>query len=148
MTFRENVQALVDYHGSGRAAARALQVPESTLRGWRKGIVPKSVDRIRELGISARITRVDTTMLARVGHGDPDFLLTIRGLIRVSNDERERTITPGAYVPVRLVVQAVREWLHGKDETADRTLLDAIDTYYQPFDYPRIQWAGFGSPQR
>lgn len=148
MTFQQNVQALVDYHGSGRAAARALQVPESTLRGWRKGTIPKSTDRIRDLQVSARVTRVDTTLLGRIGHGDPDFLLTVRGLIRYSDDERVRTIVPGKEIPVHIVVGAVRQWLYGNDDAADRTLLDAIDTYYWPFSYPRVEWAGFGSPAR
>lgn len=148
-SFGDNIRTLTIKYGSGRAASRALGVPESTYRGWRKGTIPRDARKIEEIRSAARGVRLDPELVARAESGDPDFLLTIKGVMSGGSDEhRPRTIKVGDYVPRRLIRQAIREWQAGDNFAADRTLLDAIDTYYNPFQFHTVEWAGFGSPPR
>jgi len=123
-----NLEMLVAYTGSGRAAARTLGVAESTLRGWRHGTLPKG-DRNAEIVSAARRAgaALDTKFIdAYTGQTE----LTIRALVAVSSDNRDRTLNPGRVIPLSTVRRALNLWLAGEDEKAGTMLARSMDTYY------------------
>lgn len=132
-----NIETLVDAMGSGRSAARALDVAESTLRGWRKGAIPR-----RSAQSLVATMRTAIHPIRNPGYYTRAYTgvseLTIRGLIRVSKDSRTRTIYPGRYIPRRVMQGILRAWSTADDNRAERLLLKAIDEYYQPMDFDEI----------
>lgn len=135
-----NLHGLVSGYGSKRGAARALGVPESTLRGWLKGVTPKRDPQaiqtaLRGLYADAR------GHYASAYRGDT--LLTISGLIRVSKDVRVRTVHPGRVIPLAKIRNVLRAWRAGDDARAERLLYKAIDEHYQPLQFDNIIGAWF-----
>lgn len=126
--------------GGIRPAARALGVPESSLRGWLKGVTPKRSP--QSILAAARGFYAD-----RRGQYDAayrgDRLLTINGLIRVSKDVRVRTVHPGRNIPLAKIRNALRAWRAGDDARAERLLYKAIDEHYQPLAFDNIIGAWF-----
>jgi hypothetical protein len=130
----ENLEILVAATGSGRAAARALGVAESTLRGWRKGARPRRTN--LEFVATARGAATAYYRPSAFGgsHYDAayrgDVIMAIRGWIKVSNDSRKRTIHVGREIPQRSMQGILRAWSAGNDEKAESLLVNAITRYY------------------
>src|SRR6185436_5381734 len=128
-----NIESLVSAVGSGRAAARALGVAESTLRGWRRGVTPRRDPRVF---VAAARGALSGDRYAAAYNGDVTF--AIKGKIRVSSDERERTVYPGRNIPRQTMQGILRAWATGDDERAERLLYKAIDTNYQPLQFNTV----------
>jgi hypothetical protein len=128
-----NVELLVMATGSGRAAARALGVAESTLRGWRNGARPRRAD--QDI-VAATRAHAKPGRYRAAYQGDTS--LAIDAVITVSGDTRKRTIHPGRNIPQRSIQAMLRAWKAGDDDRAEVMLLKAIDNYYQPMRYDRI----------
>lgn len=144
-SFTWHVETIARLAGSGRAGARLMGVAESTFRGWRHGAVPRGGQRhdtvkalARTMAVQSNPTRFHAAMV-----GDADALLTVKGTFRVSGDTRSRVIYPGRYIPNSVIRRALGEWAQGLDDRAESTVIRAIDTYYQPFAFDKIEWAGF-----
>lgn len=143
-TFTDDVRLLVQHYGSGRAAARALGVAESTFRAWRHGAVPRGGQRRDDIKTAARMAATDPDKMAAAEAGDADALLTVKGIFTVSRDSRIRTIHPGRYIPLPIIRNVLDLWRQGQDAAAERALVNAADHYYQPFAYDQVFWARFG----
>jgi len=126
-------------YGSGRAASRATGIPESTLRGWRKGVQPKGPAAARLL----RLVRVAAPNLnyAR-DHGD----LTIQATVQFSGDRRDRIIHPGRYIPRPLIRRILTEWANLRDQTAETMIHNAVMKYY--FDAAATETLLYMQPTR
>jgi hypothetical protein len=137
--FAENLRRYVAEAGSGRAAARQLGVPESTLRGWRHGTAPRHIhQRQVELVQSARQRATPKAMTLLPGS------LFIKAVVKHSNDKRKRIIHPGRVIPQAVMGRLVRDWAAGASDTQlGNALAKAVDTYYQPFQYVRVDEVGF-----
>ena len=111
-------------YGSGRAASRALGIPESTLRGWRKGVTPKgeSAQKIQLLARAAAPGIRDAY--------DGSSKLAIKATVQFSGDRRDRIIHPGRYIPRPLMRRIITTWVQGKDRTVETLLHNAIQTHY------------------
>lgn len=131
----DNIERLVEATGSGRAAARALGVAESTLRGWRRGVKPRRPAQWFQAQ-TRRVLASRRDVYADAWKGDR--LLRIKGLIRVSKDVRVRTIDPGKYIPNRVIRRVLSAWENGDDDKAENILIRAIDQYYQPLAFQNI----------
>jgi hypothetical protein len=130
--------ALADLYGSGRAAARALGVAESTFRAWRRGSRPKG-DRRREMVSQLRRNMAPDRLAA--AHGDGE--LAIRGRVTVSGDTRERVVHPGRFIPKPVMGRVLAAWERVDDARAEAMLVNAIDRYYQPLAFDRIDEVWF-----
>lgn len=131
-SIQTNVNLLVAHLGSGRAAGRALGVPETTIRSWRKGVVPRDPAKA-SLVISAGRRAIVGKTFHDAYRGTTE--LVILGDVEVSNDSRVRKIRPGAYIPRSTIRRALNHWLNGDDIKAGATLGRAIDTYYTPLQF-------------
>jgi hypothetical protein len=138
---RFNVEIIVAASGgSGRAAGRYLGVAESTLRGWRKGVVPRRSN--RELASAARqAVGEHWPAFSDAYHGERT--LAISGRVRVSSDVRPRTIYPGRIIPLQVMQSILRTWLSGDDAKTEAQLYRAIDHYYHPVAFDRLDAAWF-----
>lgn len=116
---------------TGRGAARALGVPESTLRGWRNGVTSRR-------GIGTRMVTLARTIAPHLAWARGDGSLTIQGTITVSQDTRTRTIHPGRQIPGPIIRSALTRWVNGNDNTAEAIILGAIDRYYQPMEFDQL----------
>ena len=126
----ENAEILARIMGSGRAAARALGVGESTFRGWRKGVQPrKGAGPIVQMARAAAVNR-NRAHFQNVMDGTD--VVAIRGTVVVSGDTRDRTIHPGRDIPLVKIRNIVRAWLAGQDDRVDRLMMKAIDEHYVP----------------
>lgn len=145
-TFTDDVLLLTRIYGSGRGAARALNVPESTFRGWRKGVVPKGGLKRLPIKRAARAAAVqahsEEHWIAAFS-GDADALLAIKGVFIKSSDSRVRTLYPGRHVPNGIIRQVLKLWVAGQDDDAENTLVNAIDNHYEPFAFDQVFWARF-----
>lgn len=56
--------------------------------------------------------------------------MSIVGMVRVSNDTRERKIRVGDYIPIQVIGRIINAWLSGNDTQAVSQLQDAIAVYY------------------
>lgn len=130
---QSNIELLVWATGSGRAAARALGVAESTLRGWRRGVKPRKDPRVL---VAAARGAMAAPRWNEIYRGDKT--LVIEGWIRVSSDLRKRTVYPGRTIPRRVMQSVLRAWAQADDERAERLLYNAIDTHYQPLEFDVI----------
>jgi hypothetical protein len=130
-----NVELLVMALGSGRAAARHLGVAESTLRGWRNGRNPRGGS--QPLAAAARQAATPLELLRDIRNGNRS--LSIKGRILTSSDERDRTINPGRTIPQPTMNRILRMWLAAEDDAkVEAALLKAIDSYYAPMAFLRI----------
>lgn len=142
LSVAENAEILALAVGGGRAAARLLGVGESTFRGWRKGATPRG-------GGDALVSaaRAATGARYRPGHYADAYAghdeLVIRGVIRVSQDIRIRTVHPGRVIPKAKMQSVLRAWASGDDSRAERLLIKHIDEFYQPLDFDEILWARY-----
>lgn len=133
---------LTQTYGSGRAASRATGIPESTLRGWRKGVQPQG--RAKEmLEEAARAAAVETNSGHYYDAFDGTLELSIRGSFTVSNDTRVRTVYPGRYIPLGDIQAVLDLWSLGDDDQAEARLIAAIDEWYHPLQYDHVYWARF-----
>lgn len=131
-----NVEALVFVTGSGRAAARHLGVAESTLRGWRRGRVPRVGS--RSLAAAARMAGTPPQLLTNIRDGTRS--LRISGWIISSRDRRRRTVNPGRFIPQPTMNRILNRWLSADDDSkVEASLLRAIDTYYTPLGFDIIE---------
>jgi len=128
--------------GNVSAAARAVGVPRSTLRGWLAGRTPKRANR----AITAA-ARGALTVIHRPGHYAAAYngtkTLRISGTITKSRDSRSRTINVGQYIPQSLMKRILTTWAGAKDNTADTLLNNAIDHYYTDLDFTTIDRVWF-----
>lgn len=142
LSAQENIEILVAAIGSGRAAARALGVAESTLRGWRKGARPR-----RDNQLFVATTRGAATARFRPDHYDDAYhgrkIMAIKGIIRVSNDARPRTAHVGREIPLRSMQGVLRAWSSGDDDKAERLLQNAIIRYYASLEFDAIERVWF-----
>jgi hypothetical protein len=139
-TIGRNIDVLVRLAGSGRAAARALGVAESTFRGWRHGVQPRS----GQQAIVSTARRLGALNTGQLAYALGDGSLTIRGIIRVSRDVRERTVHPGRHIPSTTMARILRRWAAAEDDSkVERSLMRAIDHYYQPLDFQTITGVWF-----
>lgn len=138
--------ALTRIHGSGRAAARWLGVPETTFRGWRKGIAPKgeAADMLAQAARDNEVEEHDPAGFDEAVKGNTE--LVIRGVFTSSSDTRVRTIHPGRVIPRQTMARVLKTWRDGEDDKAERQLLRAIKDYYHDFDYDQVYWARFMEP--
>lgn len=123
-------RALVDRLGGNvSAAARILQVPRRTLRGWLEGRKP----RIGAQVVAARVRG------ALVQLRDPDYFtnaytgrsrLVIEGTFTVSSDSRRRKLNVGRHIPVAVMQNVLNLWTQTDDTAAEQQLIAAIDQYY------------------
>jgi hypothetical protein len=143
LSVMENAQILARLAGSGRAAARALGVAESTLRGWRRGVQPRTVPTsLVTLGRALAVQSNRPEHMAQVMAGGR--LLTIRGVVVVSGDARLRTIHPGRDIPLVKIRNIVRAWAAGQDDRVDRLTVNAINHHYAPgMDIGSVEWVTF-----
>lgn len=83
-TLRDWARDMVSRHGSGRGAARAIGVPESTLRGWAKGSQPRG----------ARAERANSLIRESSSRKvqDGDFSMTVD--YRKTRQGKSQTLTP------------------------------------------------------
>lgn len=145
-TFTDDVLLLTRIYGSGRAAARALSIPESTFRGWRKGAVPKGGLRnssIRRAARKAAVEAHDLDHWVNAYTGEANERLAIKGIFVKSADVRTRTLLVGRWVPNLIIQEVMRQWVAGEDIQAEHTLVSAIDRYYEPFAFDQVTWARF-----
>ena len=140
-----NAQRLQSIAGSGREAARQLGVAESTLRGWRKGVRPKDpAANQRMVAMGRQLAAARTGELARVRRDPNANGLVIKGIIRVSNDQRTRTILVGRHIPADTMRRILTAWANGVDDSkVDAMLHRAITSYYAPTDFVSIQGVWF-----
>jgi hypothetical protein len=61
----------------------------------------------------------------------------------VSNDERERTVHPGRFIPKAVMGRILAAWERVDDAKAEAMLINAIDRYYQPLSFTRIDEVWF-----
>ncbi len=135
----DNLEILVDQFGSGRAAARALGVAESTLRGWRKGVRP----RLSAPTIAAMARGAASYGRYQRAYDRPNFL-KIRAWVTQSSDTRLRTIHVGREIPAAKIRTVLTLWSKLDDEKADRMLWRAITKHYSAFDsIGHIEWLSF-----
>lgn len=120
-----NIHVIVNAFGSRRAAARALGIAESTLRGWEKGSKPRLAPEV--------FASMARGVLAANRYSDAYAGITvmrIKGTVRVSGDERPRTINVGEEISRRKMQGILRAWAQCDDERAERLLRKAIDSDY------------------
>ena len=114
---------LADRLGSGRAAARALGVAESTFRGWRSGVTSKR-------GIGTRLTVLARQMAPGLPRARTTGSLAIHAEVTMSSDTRERTLHVGRKIPQPLIRRALTAWAMGNDRAVETLLTNAILKYY------------------
>lgn len=119
-----NLSHIISRAGSQRAAARSLGVAESTLRGWLKGSTPRRTP--QSIASAARAWQsLGRYPEARAGG------LVIKGIVRKSRDERERTIHVGRHIPKPVMGRILTRWLHAEpDSKVEASIWRAIDKYY------------------
>ena len=133
-----NLTAIISRAGSQRAAARSLGIAESTLRGWLKGAKPKRSP--QSIAAAARAwLSLGRYQAARGGS------LTIIGVIKVSRDERPRTIHVGRHIPRDVMGRILTRWLRAEpDEKVEASIYRAIARYYtQDLSISRITGVTF-----
>jgi transposase-like protein len=141
LSAQQNVEALIEATGSGRAAARTLGVAESTLRGWRHGVKPRGGNQPLVVAARAALT-AKTGELARARAGQTELAIT--GIIVVSSDSRKRTVHPGRYIPRSTINRILTMWSQAQpDDKVEAALLRAIDRWYQPLDFDQVIGAAF-----
>lgn len=138
--FLENLGALIEQAGSGRAAGRALGVRESTIRGWLKGSKPRDEGRVQLVALLARDAAAGTRYTDAY-NGETG--LWIKGFFTASRDSRSRTIRPGREIPTQVMQGILRAWLVGDDDRAERLTKSAISRYYNHFEAISVDAAGF-----
>jgi hypothetical protein len=126
-TFHENLEILVQQTGSGRAAGRALGVPETTIRRWRGGVTPRKLPDIVPTARGAATARKQAFTNLYTGVDT----LKIRAEVHYSSDVRVRWLHIGREVSLRKMQGILRAWTAGQDARAERLLRNAIlDDYF------------------
>lgn len=136
VSLQDRIQGAIATFGSGRKAAKALGIPESTLRAWRKGAKPRH-DPAPKFKATGRSNPPPGSpfWMAWTGQGE----LVIKGVIRVSGDIRDRTIHPGRQIPRSIIRAALSAYQRGEDDLVGSILLRAIDSYYQPMKFETVE---------
>ena len=140
-SYRRNLDILVEETGSQRAAARALGIGESTLRGWLKGATPKKYSH-RDIGLRTRAATINPDRWAAAYDGTN--AMAIHGWIKVSRDVRHRTVHVGREIPQALMKRILTTWRNGRDNEAETLLRNAIELYYtSSMEFDQIEGVSF-----
>lgn len=136
-----NALILIDIAGSGRAAARMLGVAESTFRGWRHGVQPRGGVNQAIVSAARRLAALNS---GRLAYARATTGLAIRGTFTVSKDTRTRDIYPGRQMPRATMTRILNRWAAGEDDhKVEQSLIRAIDRWYQPLQFDRIEAVWF-----
>lgn len=123
--------------GSGRKAAAAVGVPESTWRGWRKGTPPgpAGVEKIEQAQRRVRLAPGREQRLnATLGKN-----LIVKADLIVSNEEgSERKFRASDYFTEDDNKAIIAAYLSGDDEKLEQAFTDALDSYY-PGDWSNVE---------
>lgn len=128
-------------HGSGRAAARAWGIPESTWRSWRNGRPAKAkhstvIDALKAEHVKterrARLSPGREKKL-RAGTAAPGPLHAqfgdVTGTLIISSDERTRSIDLSQWITPESEQAIVDAYLSGRDGAVEQAIKDAMDDY-------------------
>jgi hypothetical protein len=139
LTIVENLEILVEEFGSRRAAGRALGVAESTLRGWMKGVKP----RLPAATIAAMARGAAASQRWQAAYSGAAEM-HIEAWVTVSGDTRRRKLHVGRLISRPKMQGILRAWAALDDTRAERLLMRAIDTDYQPFAWGQVIDVWFG----
>lgn len=136
---QERAAALVKKHGSTKEAAKAAGVSQRTMQKWVKGTQQakntsrgRNADKLAAAERQARMTKAGEKRVANstgkaTGSGEG---LRIKAIIRVSQDERERTIRPGEHLPAGAMDSVIQRFIDEGPEAAAQELQDLLNVYY------------------
>lgn len=137
---QERAQAVIKAHGGSiKEAAKSAGVHVETMRKWSKGKQQaknttrgRNADKLAKAERQARMTKAGTKRVANssgkaAGSGEG---LRIKAIIRVSQDERERTIRPGEVLSAGAMESVVERFVNEGPEAAAQELQDLLDVYY------------------
>lgn len=137
-------------HGSLAAVARETGVSRSTLRRWRDGEAVPKADSEKKLTSALRSSLMPEGRRKRVGRstGYPDYGsatptgrgagakrgarggFSIDALVRVSEDERDRTLNIGQHMDPDAAENLMAAFLSGDDEVFAGLLHQALTDYF------------------
>lgn len=138
----QRVDFLERKYGSLSAASRATGVSRSTLRRWRDGQARPKSDSQRKMTRAIREALVPAGRRARVGQsthptaaprtsrGEGGGGMTITAVVRISDDERERTLRIGQHVSDDVGNRILSAFLDGDDAALNQTMNEAISEYF------------------
>jgi hypothetical protein len=132
------VRAQEARYGSGRKAAKALGIPESTWRGWRSGRPPKPgnphAERLRVETVKAeRRARLKPGRERRLRAGGPiaSQIGNVNGVLVVSSERgRTRDVDLADYITPESEQKIVDAYLSGREGAVEDAFREALDDYY------------------